>query len=95
MDVFLSYLQSVGPFSTPLSVAMAFALRWVLKDRTRLLADLKIAQDDRFKLREKRADDLGMAATEYREFGEAQRSTIQGLIDTTKQALERMTRNGG
>jgi len=83
----IEYLEASGPFTTPLCVAMGFALRWLLKDRGELLVDLKAAHADATSLREKRAEDLENAAREYMQHGEALRNVVREWTLTAREVL--------
>jgi len=87
---FLDYVQQAGPFTAPLCVAMIFAIRWLLKDRERLLGLLTEANNDRMSLREKRAEDLERAANEYRNHGEAMSSSLRDWQTTADAVLQRV-----
>ncbi len=63
MDWF-SYLQKIGPFTAPLCIAMSLAMFWLLRDRGRILADLKLAVADQIAYREKRINDMVAASRE-------------------------------
>lgn len=84
MEVFLKYLQDAGPFTAPVCVAMAYALFWMNRERSRALDRLDGLIAEANKLREKRADDLEKAAREYAEFGEATRLTLREWTETAK-----------
>jgi hypothetical protein len=71
MDSFVAMLKDFGPFSTPLCIAMGWALQWLVKDRARLVEELKIAHDDSKAIRDKRTEDQRAAAAELREFADA------------------------
>ena len=77
---YLEYIKEAGPFTTPLCIGAYFVVKWLLKDRERLLKLLAEAEADRRELREKRADDLEKATIEYREFGEASRNVIRDFL---------------
>ena len=84
MDAFLTYLQQAGPFTAPLCVAMAYALWWMNRERTRAWEKADELQGEVNALREKRAGDLETAAREYAEFGEATRLTLREWTDAAK-----------
>lgn len=63
MDWF-EYLQKIGPFTAPLCIAMTLAMAWLLKDRGRILADLKLAVADQISFREKRLDEMAQTSRE-------------------------------
>jgi len=75
MDWF-EFLKNLGPFSTPLCVGMGGVLLLILKDRTALIKDLKLAQADATSLRDKRTEDAVTQAKEFLEHGEATRIAI-------------------
>lgn len=87
MEAFLAYLQQAGPFTAPLCAAMAYALWWMNKERTRAWAKVEVLQKEAVELREKRADDLEKAAKEYASFGEATRLTMREWADQARQVL--------
>lgn len=64
-------LKEAGPFTTPLCIAMVFALRWLIQDRARVLDELRAAQEDQRAIRDKRTEDQRAAAVELREYGDA------------------------
>ena len=70
-DTFLAMLKDFGPFTAPLCVAMVWALQWLVKDRARLLDELKLAHEDSRTVRDKRTEDQRVAAAEFREYGDA------------------------
>jgi len=79
MDQFVEYLKSVGPFTTPLCVAMSFALWWLDRDRGRILAELKLALLSVAGLQERRAEDLARAVEDYQEHAAAHRVALDKL----------------
>ncbi len=86
-------LQEAGPYSTPLCAAMALAMRWLLKDRDRMLAVIKEADADRFALLRQRAEDVEKARDEFREFSESSREVMREW--TTKAEMLLTVRPGG
>ena len=86
MADFLSYLQTAGPFTAPLCVAMVYALWWMNRERIRAWEKAEALSDEATKLREKRAEDLEKAAREYAEFGEAVRLTLREWTDEARRA---------
>lgn len=87
---FLAYIKEAGPFTAPLCIAIVLGMRWLLKDRERLLSLLAEANSDRMQLREKRAEDLERAANEYREHGEAMRDAVREWRAKADAVLERV-----
>lgn len=77
IDALLKSVNEAGIAATLILCLMGLAIRWLLRDRDRILALLEIANTDRFHLRERRADDLEKAANEYREFGETMRGVMR------------------
>lgn len=69
MDFFAT-LKDFGPFTAPLCFAMGVAIQWLIKDRSRLLDELKAAHEDSRTIRDKRTEDQRTAAAEFREFGD-------------------------
>jgi hypothetical protein len=93
---FGDYIKEAGPFTAPLCLGMLAVIKWLLDDRTRLLTALLTADDDRRSLREKRADDLLLAANEYKAQGESMRVVMhdwntkaQVVLDNAKEAITR------
>ncbi len=68
MDL-LKFLAALGPYSAPINILLALALRRVLIERDAALAD---ARD----LREQRVVDLKEQAIEYREHSEATQAAL-------------------
>ena len=87
MSEFVAILKEFGPFLLPLCVGMAIAVRWLVTEKTRLEAELKIATADSTSLREKRADDLEKSAREYAEFGEAVRNVMREWTEKIQAVL--------
>lgn len=77
IEALLKSVNEAGIAATLILCLMGLAIRWLLKDRERLLTLLETASVDRMYLREKRADDLEKAANEYREFGETMRGVMR------------------
>lgn len=77
LDALLKSVNEAGIAATLILCLMGLAIRWLLRDRDRILALLETANADRFRLREVRADDLEKAANEYREFGETMRGVMR------------------
>ena len=71
MEPFVAVLKEFGPFTLPICIVMAWAIRWLLQDRQRLLDELKDARKDATDVREKRMEDQRSAAKEFREYGDA------------------------
>lgn len=71
------FLKATGPFSTPLCIGMALAMRWLLGRLKLQGEELAASRASETALREKRADDLERAAKEYAEQGEAMRNTMR------------------
>lgn len=95
MSDFLKMLEASGPFSAPLCLAMAYALRWVLKQNADLKLELKTAQGDATKLRDQRAKDLESMAREVGEIGEATRNTMREWTGRLRDTLAELARRGG
>lgn len=70
-DSFFALLKEFGPFTAPLCAAMVWAVQWLVKDRARLLDELKLAHEDSRTIRDKRTEDQRAAAAEFREYGDA------------------------
>lgn len=70
-ESFFVLLKDFGPFTAPLCAAMAWALKWLVTDRARLLDELKAAHEDSRLIRDKRTEDQRAAAAEFREYGDA------------------------
>jgi hypothetical protein len=79
MDQFVEYLKSMGPFTTPLCVAMSYALWWLDRDRGRILAELKLVLTSVTGLQERRAEDLAQAVQDYQEHAAANRASLEKL----------------
>lgn len=84
MDAFVSYLQSIGPFTTPLCVAMATAIWWFDRERNRLLGRLDEALVDARGLRERRADDLAESVRDYQAHTLALREALDRLTASVR-----------
>jgi hypothetical protein len=91
VETFLKYLQDAGPFTAPLCAAMAYALYWMNKERSRAWDTAEKLRVEANALREKRAGDLEKAAREYAEFGEATRLTLREWTDAAKAFMARGT----
>lgn len=90
MADFLKVLEASGPFSTPLCLAMAFAVRWLVKQITELKAELKAERAASTSLRDQRARDLESMAREVGEIGEATRNTMREWTERLRDALHRI-----
>ena len=80
MNEFVEYLQSVGPFTAPVCVALALGMWWLVRDRERILVELSLALADAKELRGRRADDLVQSIRDYQEHAAANRTALERLI---------------
>jgi len=92
MDQFIEYLKSVGPFTTPLCVAMAGALWWLDKDRDRLLAELRTMLISVTSLQERRAEDLAHGVLDYQEHATATQAVITKFDETVRTLTNEIAR---
>lgn len=83
MPDFFATVKEFGPFTAPLCLAMGWAIKWLVKDRARLLDELKAAHEDSRQIRDKRTEDQRAAAAELREYGDA---IAHKLAEWTKRA---------
>lgn len=88
----IAYTKQIGPFSAPLCVFMGVfggaVVRWLLKERSRLLVELKTQAADATGLREKRIDDREAAALEYKESNRVFIEALTRFDLTSKAVLE-------
>lgn len=78
-------LEKTGPFTAPLCFGMAWAIRWLVKDRQRLIDDLKAAHEDAKNIRDKRTEDQRAMGTELREISDV----ITHRLETWVQKAEK------
>lgn len=89
MADWLAYVKEAGPFTAPLCLAMSIVIRWLLKQLTLRDVALVEANKDRMELREKRTEDMLLAANEYRAHGEAMRDGMREWKATADVVLNR------
>lgn len=88
-------VQQLGIPAAIIFTLMGAGIRWLLKDRERLLSLLETANADRMALREKRAEDLERAAHEYREFAESSREAMREQTTKMEAVLAAAGRGSG
>lgn len=71
MEPFIATLKEFGPFTLPLCIVMAWAIKWLLTDRERILKELAESRTDATNVREKRVDEQRQATKELLEYGDA------------------------
>lgn len=71
METFVAVLKEFGPFTLPICIVMAWAIRWLLQDRERLLKELEALRASDRELRDQRTDDQKAAAKELLETSKA------------------------
>lgn len=81
---FFGTLKEFGPFTAPLCFAMAWAIRWLVQDRARLMEKLEAAYEDAKQIRDKRTEDQRAAAKEFREFGDTVTHRLEEWSRTTE-----------
>lgn len=83
MEAFVATLKEFGPFTLPICIVMAWAIKWLLSDRERLLKEVQAAREDASAIRDKRVEDQRAAAKELLEYGDA---VTHRLEEWTKRA---------
>lgn len=71
MEPFIAGLKEFGPFTLPICILMAWAIKWLLSDRERLLKELQASREDATKVREQRVEDQRASAKELLQYGDA------------------------
>lgn len=74
---FLKALESMGPFTAPLCIGMAYALWWVTGQLLKERADNKA-------LLMQRAEDQAQDALAYAEYGETMRNVIRDSAEVVR-----------
>lgn len=99
MGEFVSYLQSAGPFTTPLCVFMmtvgGAAVKWLMNKIAALEQKLDESREETKGLLKQTIDDKTQAATQYAEFGEKMRTTMreyEARIERMQAVLEARSR---
>ena len=77
LDDFLKALESMGPFTTPLCVGMAYALYW-------MSGQLKESRGETKALLMQRATDQEQDALSYAEYGETMRNVIRDNAEVVR-----------
>lgn len=92
-------MKDWGPFTAPLCTFMAVfggaVIRWLLKERERVITELKNHAADASQLRDKRIEDLRSATVEYRAFADLMRADMVEFNVKSKALLQMTTRTMG
>jgi len=93
---FIQYLQSVGPFTAPVCVALVFGMWLVVRhydgELKREREDLRLALADAVQLRERRAEDLAHGVLDYQEHATATRAALEKFHDVLKRMSDEISR---
>lgn len=84
----LKFLQASGPYSAPLCVAMAVAIKYLLGALAKMETRATTAEADATKLRDRRADDLVAATKAMGEFGEQMRNSLNKHSEEIERVLD-------
>lgn len=89
------YLKEVGPYSAPLCLVMGLAIRWLLKDRARILGLLEKSHETTVALQEKRLQQLQQSTGAYMEFSQAQSAKMDEWNRRADQVLISLSQQKG
>jgi hypothetical protein len=94
MTEFIAVLQAAGPFTAPLCIAMAFAMRYLVTALDKMEARAVTGETDAKGLRDKRTEELVAATRAMGAFGEEMRHSIEAHNDRIDAALAALVPRG-
>ena len=84
----MDWMEAVKVLGIP-GALMLGALGWLATDRSRILTELRAANDDRLAYRDKRATELQAATREYAEYGDGLCERLRTMEAKLDRLLER------